>query len=555
IARSIHNKLIAVKDIKYNIAKRYDFDVYITNDTLCKEQYSRRFLVIRNDMYFENTYKIKSKCRGYEYNNETITISPGGIVWLPIEIPPLEKDNLKICFSVEELTGKTSKRIETIIPVENCYQPELIVPEDIVIPEYAENIDLFIRNIGTRTTSFNISIHPEGVVIHNPNITLDPGEEAWINHTLVLTPGDYEFRITARPLVGGVITLIEKKFDVRVIQGVEAQRPVVKPSRISIKSGSVRIINLSIRNKGIEPSVYNVRIGSSFFNKDLSENISLFPGEEENIELLVNASFLDKDTSLEQVIDINITASNGYNYEEELIVKAKRRLFIYRWIDKTKAWLSMTKEWVIDHKCESIAIILGLLIIAEIVVYISLHSKRPESILLKKWIILLGIILLVIAVILGAYLFISHGLYIPRNPRVSINGLNYSMPTGKVVKINLSQYFYDPDLDVLSFEAINTSSGLIVLIDKDIASIESHEQGVYSTIFLAHDEKGGMATSDPFIFNVTKSMSICDWFKDYTANNCWLIDYKLFILLEFFLFLIGIEVLREQKYKPRIVRR
>ncbi len=541
---SLHNDLVAKQVIPYNIERRYDYSIELTNETLCNYRYQRRFLIIKNNMYFPNTYIIKTKAR---ITTNNVTIPAYGVATIPIDIPPIYKEgSYEIKIKVRSVYGGIEKTISHKYNVISCYSSSINI-DRLVIADYDRFITAYINNTGALPANFSVRSNGQEVAI----VFLNPNDAVSINIPVNYSEGKHKLLIESIPLIDGNVRIDRREFKIRVVNGRDAELPIVKPLTINLKSGSIKTLNISIINKGIYPSYFNILMNNSLLLLNpINENIYLYPRQGKQFTVTIDASFLKNNESMTETLPITIKTSNGFTYRYELRINAKKELGIILFINNA---FKHSSNWVKSHKCYSLTILLIFLFIVLLITAIVLRKNKPMGQLRIMPFIIVTVIILLIAFITTFLLLSKNNITMPRVNQVNITDLHYTIPNNKLFTIDLNQYFYDPDKDVLSYELINKSPLLNAYINGSTLFIDEQRIGNYSFYVLANDNNGGRVMSNKFTVTIYEGLSFTDKALLFYKLNCWLVNLTFFLLILLELIIISSIILIKPRYKAEIL--
>ncbi len=573
--KSLRNNLKIEKKLSYEIKRNYNFTLDITRDQLCAYQSSERRLIIYNTNNFENNFTIidlqKSDIinkKFYYLVNSSVLVAPHDWVSLPIYIPPQEPGKkVKVSLAVKSQYGGVEKYINYTYNVSNCYsasievvpKPNIITrgilfwkkPEKIIfVPSYNRSIKFYLVNSGNLPVIYNVSLLPAEIgtfqiTINNttyvPNtlyVGLYPGEEQEL--AVEISPnitGEHEIKLVTLPQVEGFSKTFSEAFKIKIIEDKDVQRPQIINNKFIIRSGTYKEAYLMLRNVGVEATNYTIYSSQSFLLSPLNASVYLSPGEQTKIKLMLNATFLNDNTNLNENVTLTIVSSNGEQYNFTLEIKARATPFLEKLIKNSYNKFIL---WIKTNQCifVTIIIIIVIIVLCIIIPYLSKKTMKQQQEDGKKAFLSLALALLIAAIFAGIYLFATNTIMLPKIEKTNISRMHYVVPVGKEIKINLSDYFYDPDNDILNYTLLNVSQGIEFSIKNETLLIIPKKLGNFSFFILAQDTKGGKAISDEFTIRTFQRSNV-RILKSFYLMNCWLFNYILFLIVELLILIIG----------------
>ena len=237
------------------------------------------------------------------------------------------------------------------------------------------------------------------------------------------------------------------------------------------------------------------------------------------------------------------------DYQRQFWVVLRDKNFLAKAIDYIREFNYSRIGW-----CGLLSLILlgivVLLLIAVLVMRFKPNLKvkriRAKTIRVIKVINIILIFLLIVSILVLILLGNPNSSRFYEAPSETRSALYHEWRLNTPYKIDLDQYFDDPDMDVLSFTA-SQPHHIQVDIDESMATLkpEHNWAGEEQIVFTANDEKGGTADSPIMTLKVLNRKPV--GILGYWSAFCNHINLVLFIVLVLLLLLL-FDVLEEKGY-------
>ena len=496
----------------------YDFNLSFNKELfVCAEDDSSLSLQLTNNNEFANTFYIKNLYPNFvKLEQEQVTLNAGETVNVSFNIHGSEKlvGNHDIAFKVTSMYGNVVKNINSTLYLANCYDLSITSAQDSYsgCGRRLDNIYFTIKNNGEISQLVNLELPYWGGTfpLDNTSFVLESGEEKLIKiDTFNVIDEDKYYHIPVNAYISGRDVVFTKELSLDVTSSWNCNRAVIEPSNIKINYDAVNK-SFVIKNIGSKYLWYNVTIfpynvtRSSWINIDNNKIIDLNPGDE--YEFIVN---FDQDIYYQEQGDylFNIEIDPIYTFDD-LVYNYELKITL-----KDKSFIYYASVWFVNNPVLVLIIIIILLLIT---LLLYLFISRPKNLKEQgkrkkraKKIFLAWLILAILALILLFVFCPFKSLYpeLDDNP----NDLNIIMYSGDYYKVELSNYFSDPDDDILDFYAEvktignNSLDAYQITFDDSSAIIHPFDNvtGMLPIWFYASDSLD-IAKSDMFLIKVVE---------------------------------------------------
>lgn len=549
-ANALLNKLQADMPITIHVKRYYPFNVSVKYFDVCNEFLYEFPISIENNAGFDNEFLLSLKPTTAMFSrlkDTKLVVKANSSMDTALFINPqsLKPGNYSITLKVLAKRGLLETIIKKNFEVWDCVNLQSDfdkIPEKLCV---GDDFKFSIWNNAIK--HINIVLTPNG--FHFKSLENKTNQS---NKLYVTVSKD---KVWLEGVVDGIVNSlslhiksdelpIDKVFykPVTILSRYDCYKPTttIKSVRKNFKGLSY----ISIKNEGFKPVSYNVSLLSASWVKLKSNTITLQPSKTYKLGLYINTP---NNTGSYPITLTFSTIKNGIllTYQNDMLLRVVG-----------PPWYYISANWVV-HEFKKPCVLVALILIIAIIIVLAFllkASKGPEKAGRNLWITLISVALLLfvflITFLVVAYFTGLMNALQPAHPKLV--GLNITLPESKNFDINLSKYFYDPDLDVLRFDA-HPGQGLVVTINDSIANIKPVNgfRGKTSVVFVAVDTKGATAKSPEFNVNVVQKQNPL---YVISINYCWYIDLLLFALLLVTILLLISEITREPLYKPVFVK-
>jgi len=546
-AKSLNNNLYATERIFLQIKRPDNYKVSFINynetfsKNLCKNTWQN--VVLRVDSYqsFNETYKVslisspsllgklsldKELLNGRD-NKEAI-----------IYIKPINAENLSFGVKVYGMESNTEKTIWFNQKLYDCYGFSQVINFSNWQPISKAYLKIETENTGTKEEAVSIVIRNLFKTVKKESFSINPGEKREIylkpNSTGLYTIFSY---------INGTSLKHFRIFFVKLFDDKDYLQPVILNKEVYTRNDFINT-TINIMNKGYADAKYDILIFDEN-NTVQSSQIILKKGRVGNIPLFYR---IGNKTLQKFVIAINASryisnennkSDYSYSYFDTIVVKRQDTSFFNLLVN----WRDNIDIWIKTHKCNTLEILLGIVIILFILVALAVHRQVPiYSQINKEWFSGVVIIMIIIALLSGIYMFKHNKLTMPPKPKGMIDPLVYESYTHDTITINLSDYFKDPDNEFLIYDTYNKSLDVDISIEGEVVKISAEREGVYHAVFIARDPEGASAISEEYTFIFRDKENVLTYL---IRNNCWLVCYLLFLVLLCILLVISADIFRD----------
>jgi len=502
--------------ILLHVNKAYDFLLnFEDNVTVCNNIETRLEVRIDNLADLQNNFSI-STSKGWvtpEYGY--VVIDKKSVALFDLIISPDFKTDASSVVNIEvkpKYGDPIAKKLT--LNSQNCYSQELRLEEKKVC-ENTDTVYLYLKNRGLFKETFELQINDDFYLDSN-NITLGSGEETRVPITIKDTAlNKQELLIKSR--IKGTPFSKELKELVEIVPLPECYRPTLLTKKITVSHNNETNL-LELLNTGIDSELYSLELNAPdwvsldqnevFIGKGLTEVVEIFTYPDSDVK---EASY-----NADLVLTSKIT---GNKYVEKFTVRVSEFNLI---------------EYVIKNKCCIALFTLGLLALIFLIKFI-LDAQDDD----KKRAMLIDLLLILIIIILGLVVvtlcFNTFKTKIGLEYQNKINETQNQCLTyydegickssyyikfneDSKFKLDLSDWFYDPDNDELHYSASEVDNIKLKRTKSVVTLIpEKNWHGTEEIIFYADDRKGGTAESRKFYIHVLdkKEFFVQDFVLDY----------------------------------------
>ncbi|MBN1376932.1 hypothetical protein JW949_01215 [Candidatus Woesearchaeota archaeon] len=538
--RSLKNKLIAHYSDAVEIKDNYSFDIDVPGyNFMCTYNYYSIPVTITNNMHFPNNYSIDIDSTAFfiEMNETEVSIAPGESKTVYITAtPPRDKGIEGYSNSsrviVKEATGNSESEAILVIDILDCYRPEITIKEverkeKVCSDFYTAEIE--VTNSGYLGNYFNLTLNaPEWAELSDYSFYLNSSESKTILFYAYSPDIDESYKITVTAsLPNGISAEDSFIFD----RDITWECFKVKPYRTEFNTNVYsKNFPLLLVNYGAKPGNYTVEWeGPDFTDYNLT-NIYLPARDRELTYLFVNMENVSYNT-YNGTISFYLESEN-LTYSYDIIINHMPKSF----------WLN-AYEYFASTLCKKVMFsLLVLLILSFVALGIVKHKAPNYKFKMKNRIKqrkAAGLIILSLFIVISAAAIWFSGMpkvYEPLNVTVNntsdnetaVSGIEFVWPEDTTYKINLQDYFYDPDNDTITF-SVNEMENISARIKGDwlFLTPEPNWYGEDEMVLTAMDSKNATTNSDAILLRVIDREELR--FKDYIDRLCTYVN--LFILL------------------------
>ncbi|MBN1792462.1 hypothetical protein JW826_02150 [Candidatus Woesearchaeota archaeon] len=556
----------------YEIIKDYDYAIKTEEFEInvCEDVTSKKIISFENLAGTANEYYLSIKAPYFvnlsqdalslnAYENDSITMN----------IAPSQHDigEYEVVLSAQSKYGEMAKEKYFKIKVNDCYGSEAGFEDGAsTATDKAccgeKEYEFTLTNRGTYEEVYQLSVDSEGWVSLDESdeyVRLRPSQSAVVKVKAELPCTDSEkisfitIKQLKAPYQTHELRLDLESLSERSCYNVELLQ---QSYAINYESNSIPLL---LKHTGLKGGVYDLELGelqSKFIS--LEENETKFePGEMKVIHVtLDNQSGYEAGTYLNK-LSLTITPEDkDIDYDRQFWIVLKDKSFL------AKVWEYITNfNYTRIGVCGLASLVLLAILIctSALVVYLrtdkDLKIKRIKASQIKK----LRMLNIALVALLLAGLLLLVLLGSPDESRFYESASNETSPLfhewkqSTAYKIDVDQYFTDPDLDILSYTA-SQPNHIQVRIDNGFATLtpEHGWSGTEHIVFTANDNKGGMTDSDVMTLSVIKKRPMS--FMDFWNLYCKQVNITLLMLILLTCLMIT-DVVEEKGYKRYLPNR
>ncbi|MEM4259889.1 MAG: hypothetical protein QXG00_01505 [Candidatus Woesearchaeota archaeon] len=530
-------KLKAELEHNLRIEKNYSYSLNANSEQIaCLFQDSKVYFNIKNEVFFSNKYKIIVKVQDGLRVSYLKQVILNGFEDKQIEI--LIKKEKKPGFHtliivVEDELGKVKKELPIKVEQVNCWNlvVNLDTPKEPLCPGTYEYMMNF-TNLGKFDENISISITDEDFIPEKNDFIIKPGE---YDHTKIFFDSpdiDKSSNVTVTVNSFGYLKF-SQSFEVKSLSSHSCYYVNIPIKKVTARYDANNVL-YKIRNDGRIYNDYFLTADTPNWVDLETKNVELNSKEEKRISFVLNRNeeFGPGDYNITLYAR---TYTPNITYEIPLILHIRDKNIF----EKAYEYIFFDLTRLIIFILALILLILLILLIITIIrapKYLMKFSTRIEKNMnLMYWLLAIWLIVALLLVVVFGIPDLPKAYHAETNS----SALYFEWPQDTKYKVNLSNYFNDPDMDLLTY-SISGVENIEAEIIRDTL-ILTPKKGFYgkeTAIITAFDSQGGETLSDPITLSVVQVVK--PTFMQYmSAIKYYLILIPLLLIL-FLIFLIAI---------------
>lgn len=497
---SVNNNMQATLNHNLKINQNYTFETKVSNSiSACTEEKKIIPVLINNTSPVYNEYHLELQGAPSFVALETnyMDLMPGEEKSVNLEIYPKSKNVNVYKFTLIIKTAKGDRVVEQPIELnsKDCYelslQPKFDTPKNICSGK--NEFVITVKNNGD--SSENINLWTTGSTyasLKDTNMDLNAGESKdvplYVNPMDDVNNKEFSFMVQAN-LNGKSVSKTWSTKELRFITHNQYACTYPKPSTNVIHSryndsGAI----VKITNKGLTQTTYELSLDGSAWLSIPTKAILVAPGETKDIFI----KYYSDNTVVksEYYASLDLKAGNGVVYKEPLRITLSNKPFLEKVYDFFTATV-----------CRTVSTILLILILIALILFILNISKKSSTYQYRgqNMVLIVGIGLIVLAV-LGILIFFG----VPKSYYPPINSVqnatHHTFYEDSTFRLDLSNYFKDPDNDTLTYTVEFMPKNVSVKIDGKTALITpNHNWFGTETVVIKATDTAGVSTLSPLI--------------------------------------------------------
>ena len=563
---STKNKLTASLDAPLNIARTYDYDLKINQESnnavssqVCNRVYSTQIPVsITNKGSVANEYTVQIDnlpkfVKVQDLDFKTFNLNPGETKIFYIDVDSSsyrsETNTKEISIKVSSKYGDVNKESKLLLNFEPCYEHQVIIynsdnsknsaMKTCAGYDYSYDVDVINKGIFTEIYTLSLEVVPSTVKLSTNKVILKAGEKTTVQ--LLVKGPEYNtyYDMKVRATISNGLSEVDDTW----IHSYDTQ----SCHAIAIGKSNFRInyqtkeITIPITNKGITANSYKIYWdGSDIVDSSeitLNENIS---------DTKKAVLSIDSSNKTEDIYDGKIIVkTNGATYSQDVAITLKDKSIV------RKAFEYMT----IGSICRQVSLfqfVAILLIIILIIVFLIRGPHYPYKFWNRVKAKTSVIVFLIVLFLIGLILVITVAGFPKTHAQVynltaSDSELTYEWLQDEKYVLDVSKFFYSPENSTLKYEVVGlkhiqtSSSGQKITFYPD-----QGWSGFETAKITAYDNRGGSVISPEFtlIVRSVPKKTFTELFNIY----CWYINLVIFAIVLLFVF---IAVFVKQKRRGR----
>lgn len=545
IAKNSGLKALLAHDL--NIKQNYSFDTYVDqNIDLCQYSYSGRDITIKNTAGVANNYTLRlNGAPAFAVLNETkFGLLPGEskIVNLDLEPGDGSKGTHFVDLEVDTEIGDASVVVPLNLSVSECYDLSLNIDNPFKTCTGDRSFDLEVSNTGKYNETVLLSSDSEFILVPS-EVVVGAGDTKTVRITSSVVENQSKvnipFKITATLKDRPTWLSWKDNANIVVYEQYLCTYPVVYPTKISARYNT-SVKALKITNDGLENTTYDVAYSGSSWLSVSEKRITLGPKESGYLTLnLYNDS---SEVQNKYYFDLNLTSENNdrsYVKHFELVMT-------------DASFLEKGFNYVVSTPCTLVSAIIVLLIILALIFLFVAKSLKIKADRTYK-IVIASLILLVIIATFAVFGFPKSNYPALDKEKVE-NPLYLVWYQDHAYRLDLSDYFKDPDNDALNFSVQDVPANFTVSIKDSIVTLRPDNgwNGTARVKFSAVDIAGDDVVSPSFDLEVVPYEKLS--FEGFYFKYCPYINAVLLIILLALLLLLPCKKDVKKKVAKKKVR-
>ncbi len=498
--RSKKNKLERKVNLNLRINRAYDFALETTSKAAtCTKVNEKLPVKIKNRADVKNTYDVELSGPGFaKLSSNKVSLVPGGEKTLHIEMSARDRNEGQHTLKLKATStkGKIEKEKEILLDVNNCYDHEVSMEASAQKICGPQSFDVKVSNNGLKRETFRLN-SSLGTIKNRITIGAAETKTVSLQTELPCANGNYKATVVAenadQPRFKEKATM-----NLQVFTRRKAHQLALSQTNFKVEHDAEEL-SIPITNEGIEGGKYEVSLDSDFLSLK-NDEIEIWKGETRELTMLANLSAISEGEHLHDLAftlkgtNITYTTTIGTNVQgpSPLIVFGK---FVYK-SAKFIGWKGLS-TFVLLAALAAL-IIVGIMIDQGKIEVERFTTDYREHFRVLNFALLL-VAILGIVFFFGSFSLQKGELY--EAPKVNQSATFHQFKQGGSYKLDLEQYFEDPDDDRLVYDYKNAEN-IDVSIKGSMARLSSDWSGEEQVVFTATDEGGATEESPPMTVHV-----------------------------------------------------
>ncbi len=504
--------------LKLRIKKAYKYKLRIESPAeLCAGDSKSLRVSVKNLAGTPNKYKLSVEGVKATLEEEELSANPGeeASTLARINTRTGEPGVKKVLVKAVSEKGGVEATAETVLNVKDCYSFQASLPAEVINICSESTLEGVLRNTGVKESRYLVKADKSWASPARQELTVKPGRHASfkVKASPPCADSEEELKITVydeeKPEFGK-----ELRVKVKVYTPQTAYQLSLPVRNFKLRKGGA-LFKVPVRHEGILPADYQAELESDFL-KLRTKKVKLLPGREGYLEVEANLSSVEPGEYLHR---LTLKGPRGVTYEASIGTLVKEEPLA------TKAWASLKAITARLYGLGWCGLITALLLATTLLTGIAYAKARKKRVKRFKTVYKKRFAALkagVIVVFLLAVLYFAAGFSTTKpafyeEPSPS-KPLLHQWFQDQEYEIDLDQYFYDPDRDVLSY-TYEGGEHFTISIERGTAFIKPEEgwSGEENVTFKAIDEAGEAAEAEMTLKVLAKKQ--LSW-ADYWKENC-----------------------------------
>jgi hypothetical protein len=562
--RANKNNKVAIVTQPIKIVQEYNYNVVFNEEEfhVCKNELTTKYMQVENYDSFANEFIFDVKVPSYPtfidfkfpLNNESeksksIILSSKSKTSIPIEIDTNNiKENIyEITIKAKSVKGDISLTKKINVVVEDCYDLSIKIPENKLYRCGKDFVTqgILIQNKGTKDTQVELVYYgPEfGYLSNTKPIIFANNEKNYVNLQFdTINNTEKNYLVSVEMYHNGNYVGMDT-FNLIVDEAEYCYNIKETPTQIKVTPDETNF-TLNLKNIGTRYGFYEVKLLNSenyltLVTSNITNNLELEKKQTKQIMFEIDSEKLidyAKENNNNSLIGINSNVTlliTHMDSQTQFVKEVNFEIVNYPWYKRAWEFIYFLPTCLLIFSI----LVLALLCLLIIFTYKFLTRKKSRGFLSHKKVLGFSLIILLLA---GTAIFYIFEFPIPGMLPMD-SKLQLNMYEDKFEQINVSNYFYDPDGDVMTFEIESDNEDDVRLeLNETILKITPNENwsGNFSFIIIATDIEE-QSTESEKIFVYVKEVKDYESGKDFFSAWCPFFNLTLLFLVLLVIWLIN----------------
>ncbi|MBD3209258.1 hypothetical protein GF367_02480 [Candidatus Woesearchaeota archaeon] len=544
------NELAAELSHDLTVLEGYDYFFGATIEDVCAQDVAELPVTIRNDALFSNDFSLWLEAPTFfslEKRNVTIAADEEEVIMLTAAPGAADAGNHTIGLHAQNTIGGVRKTITADVIVNTCYGVSINVDvqEHIVDCAGYREYPVLVENTGTMEENVTVAVAGSPFAsFEQEHLVLGPGQTADLSLVLdIPAENAVETVLQVRASVDGKDVVGEDTIAVSFVDEYACYQPGLAYNEVRLSDQAGEFV-LVLANNGLDTTTYDVAFdGPGWLEIDAAtDEFWLAPGERANVTMLMyqdESDVLGRYEGSLLVFVESVDDERVLTYVHPFAVRVHGQGFVAKVAERCVGLIAA-------YPCQFVSVALLALLVAGVVYVLARPQKRRRRSnpllfgLLGLWLLAVAVFLLVQG--------LPPALYEP--VEASDDPLLVRFAEDTSYELNMSQYFVDPDDDLLSF-TVSDVENVFVAVRNDTAVFVPEEDWVGTRRFriTAYDGFGGVTESSRLSLEVVDRVEYTCW--SLYSKYCGYVNLVLLLALVFVIWLVAMLEVKEEPPAPK----